>query len=244
MPEEEMAQFARELGRLTWNFSQLEHQLQWFVAYLAGGSEEAWILASSLSFKRLIQTGIAIAHTSLRHETAFIEEFTQVTRLMNQAEARRNIVVHSSWLVSIEDTGDITRSKTKLRKEFLERQMEPMPLTKLREISDLVAQALDSLRNLIPRHQGALEWPYGPGKTAQRILVDQYRNMMSIIRDGNLLLASLGRLRSMPREWREHDRFMETLESHFWDNVDHLADSIHRLEAEALEGKGYFPRRS
>jgi len=96
-------EFLERIGRITANFAVLESVLQTFIGRLISSDHTlGQIISAELSFRGLVAL-LSSLYKYRVSDSARVAELDSVFKRVNAAEEKRNIVVHSLWMVSNTD---------------------------------------------------------------------------------------------------------------------------------------------
>ncbi len=141
--------YFKVLGKITVNFSSLEIYLSFLIWNLATHELKVGkIITSELSFK----AKIALFASLYRYQIGDIKKSSNVDKLiksLTKAEEKRNIVIHSSWLVDEQNTKVIRHKTTSKLKYGLKDDFEDFTIDDLNEISDFISDVGKDLGKLI-----------------------------------------------------------------------------------------------
>lgn len=133
-----------EIGRVVANFAILEKELSSLIHCLLGTNEDVTqIVTSELSFRNLLDLSASLVKQL--HSPKETELFKATLKLVEKAEEKRNLIVHSIWKVGF-DWG-VTRSKnTAKRGRGLQTQNEFYSLEDLQIVAVQIVRARRAVR--------------------------------------------------------------------------------------------------
>lgn len=140
--------FLKGFGRISVSFQALEMSMALLTWSMIGSnSYVGQIVTSQLSFRRLCDLLTVLFRFRIT-DAALVEELEDIVRRASDAEGRRNIVVHSVWLV--DDEGSSSRLKIKSeRKKGLSVDLQDMDAKALHEIADVIERLAEELTQFI-----------------------------------------------------------------------------------------------
>ena len=139
------------LGTMTVNFSALEEIFSNVAAPLLRSGRVSIIVATQLSFSRMLTLISSLAKDQL-DDGALRTELLDSLKDCAVVEERRNKVVHSWWI--FETTGTVSRMKSiATRKRGLRTELEQVDLQELIRTTDEIGMCLDRMLNLAVRLQ-------------------------------------------------------------------------------------------
>ncbi len=144
-------EFLRALGRVTANFSALEHHVSAVVAGTIGANQKiGQAVAANFSFTRSLDYLSAVCKLNADEGEDF-ESVGDLLPHLAELEQRRNQIIHSAWMTPLLDPADRTVVRFKMstrRKSGLSHMSEETTKDDLENLADEIRETAEKLAEL------------------------------------------------------------------------------------------------
>ncbi len=139
----------KAIGLITVNFALLQSQIEFAIKFLLGTDQRVGqIITAELSFKNLLALFSSLYRFRTQDAKA-IEKLKRLIKKIDQAEKKRNTVIHSLWAGSNTQEAIVRFKTTAKVSRGLTNQFEEVSVDYLNMIADEIAEVTDEIIRLL-----------------------------------------------------------------------------------------------